>query len=403
MTTKTTIRSRIDAILPELVALRRDLHAHPELGYEEHRTSGLVKDALEEAGVQYTGGLAGGTGVLGHLPGKASQAIGLRADMDALPIVEQTKLPWASTNQGRMHACGHDGHTTILVGAARILSAMSREGSLPNPVSFVFQPAEEGGGGGERMVQDGCLEGSILGPAVSRMYGLHGWPDLPEHTISSRPGAMLAAADRFDVTITGLGGHAAKPHSTRDPIVAAASLIQAIQAIVARDVDQVQGAVISVTMINAGTAFNIIPETCTLAGTVRALHEEAMATVRSRLAEVVRDVAAAYGCTGHLDYHVGYPVTRNDPKEVETVLETARKLLGEDLVEILSAPVMGAEDFSYYCQHVPSCFFTLGMLPQEQDSMPLLHHPCFDFNDEVIATGVELFCNLALNEQSANC
>jgi amidohydrolase len=403
MTNGTTIRSRINDILPELIAFRRDLHAHPELGYDEHRTSQTVQTALQEAGVEHVGGLAGGTGVLGHIPGTASNAIGLRADMDALPIDEQTGLEWASTHEGCMHACGHDGHTAILVGAARVLGAMAAEGTLPNPVNFLFQPAEEGGGGGKRMVEDGCLDGRVLGPDVSRMYGLHGWPTLPQGMISSRPGAMLAAADRFDVTITGLGGHAAMPHTTRDPIVAAAAVVQALQSIVARNVDPVQGAVVSVTMINSGSAFNIIPEVCTLAGTVRALHEEAMDTVRARLNEVVRDVAAAHGCQAQLEYHEGYPVTRNDPREVEIVHDTARKILGEDLVQVMDAPVMGAEDFSYYCQEVPSCFFALGLLPADRDSMPLLHHPCFDFNDDVIATGVELFCTLALNEQPSNC
>ena len=403
MTTDTTIRDRIDAMLPELIAFRRDVHAHPELGYQEERTSSVVQQALSDAGVEHVGGLAGGTGVLGHIPGTAPGAIGLRADMDALPILEQTGLPWASTNEGCMHACGHDGHTTILVGAARVLASLAREGTLPNPINFLFQPAEEGGGGGQRMVEDGCLDGRVLGPSVTRMYGLHGWPVLPQNMVSSRPGPMLAAADRFDITISGLGGHAAMPHSTRDPIVAAAAIVQAIQSIVSRNVDPVQGAVISVTMINSGSAFNIIPETCTLAGTVRALHEEAMQIVRARLDDVVRDVAAAHGCQGQLEYHVGYPVTRNDPHEVDIVHDTARRLLGPELVQVMEAPVMGAEDFSYYCQEVPSCFFAIGLLPPDQESMPLLHHPSFDFNDEVIATGVELFCTLALNEQAPSC
>ena len=249
------------------------------------------------------------------------------------------------------------------------------------------------------MVEDGCLDGKIIGPSVSRMYGLHGWPILPENMISTRPGPMLAAADRFDITVTGLGGHAAMPHGARDPIVAAAALVQAIQSIVSRNVDPVQGAVISVTMFNAGSAFNIIPETCTMSGTVRALHEEAMTTVRARLEQVVQEIASAYGCKASLDYHVGYPVTRNDEAEVETVLDTARSVLEEDQVQLLEAPGMGAEDFSYYCEQVPSCFFVVGLLPPDRDSMPMLHHPCFDFNDDVIATGIEMFCKLALNNQ----
>ena len=403
MTTTATLRERIDAILPELVTLRRDLHAHPELGYQEHRTSTQIKAALNDAGIEHADGLAGGTGVLGHLPGQAAKAVGLRADMDALPIIEQTGLEWASTHEGRMHACGHDGHTTILIGAARVLASLANDGPLPNPVSFLFQPAEEGGGGGERMVQDGCLDGTVIGPPLECMYGLHGWPVLEEHTVSSRPGPMLAAADRFEISITGVGGHAAMPHGTRDPIIAATALIQAIQSIVSRNVDPVQGAVISVTTINAGSAYNIIPETCTLSGTVRALHSEAMELVRTRLEEVVKAVPAAHGCQGQLDYMVGYPVTRNDAREVDTVHEIARSVVGDDRVQVMEAPVMGAEDFSYYCEKVPSCFFALGLLPPGQDEMPSLHHPRFDFNDAVIATGVELFCNLALNERPLNC
>ena len=401
MTTAATIREHIDAILPELIALRHDLHAHPELGYEEHRTSGVIRDALTNAGIEHVGDLAGGTGVLGHIPGTAEHGVGLRADIDALPIVEQTGLEWASTHDGRMHACGHDGHTTILVGAARVLAEVAKSSPLPNPVSFLFQPAEEGGGGGERMVQDGCLNGSVLGPALGCMYGLHGWPVLHEHTVSSRPGPMLAAADRFNITITGLGGHAAMPHGTRDPIIAATALIQTIQSIVSRNVDPVQGAVISVTTINAGSAFNIIPETCTLSGTVRALHQEAMDVVRARLEEVVEAVPAAHGCRGELDYLVGYPVTRNDPAEVDVVHATARDVVGADRVQPMESPVMGAEDFSYYCEQVPSCFFALGLLPPGRDEMPSLHHPCFDFNDAVIGTGVELFCHLALKDRPA--
>ena len=405
MTTETTasLRERITSIIPELIEFRHDLHTHPELGYEEHRTSGEVRKALTEAGVEFVDGLAGGTGVLGHIPGEAEQAVGLRADMDALPILEKTGLDYASVNEGVMHACGHDGHTTILVGTARVLAQVAGEGTLPNPVTFLFQPAEEGGGGGKRMVEDGCLDGKVIGPSVSRMYGLHGWPVLPLNMISTRPGPMLAAADRFDITVTGVGGHAAMPHATRDPIVASAAIVQAIQSIVSRNVDPVQGAVISVTMFNAGSAFNIIPETCTMAGTVRALDDDAMSTVRIRLDQVVQTVAAAHGCQANLDYHVGYPVTRNDAAEVETVLGTARSLFSEEQVQLLEAPGMGAEDFSYYCEHVPSCFFVLGLLPADQDSIPLLHHPCFDFNDNVIATGIEMFCTLALNDMTRKC
>lgn len=390
------IRSHIETILPELIELRHDLHAHPELGYEEHRTSEKVQGQLASAGVEFAAGLAGGTGILGHLPGNADRAVGLRADMDALPITERTGCDWASTNDGVMHACGHDGHTTILVGAARVLSALAADTPLPQPVSFVFQPAEEGGAGGLRMCEDGCLEGKVLGPAFKSMYGLHGWPAWPLGVVGSRPGAMLAASDRFDITVEGLGGHAAMPHTTRDPVYAAASIVTALQQVVARNVNPVEGGVISVTRIEGGSAFNVIPNSVKLGGTLRALEADALETARRRLAEVVDATARAAGCTATLDYHEGYPVTRNDPGAFELFESIARRTFGDDRVEPMEFPVMGGEDFSYYGQRVPACFAVLGLCAPGREEMPGLHHPEFDFNDDAIATGVELFCRLAI-------
>jgi len=390
------VRSLIDHLLPELVDLRHDLHAHPELGYEEHRTSTVVQDQLRDAGIEFTPGLAGGTGILGHLPGSAPNALGLRADMDALPITEQTGCPWSSTHEGVMHACGHDGHTTMLVGAARVLKQLADESPLPQPVSFVFQPAEEGGAGGKRMCEDGCVDGSVLGPPMKAMYGQHGWPAWPLGVVGSRPGAMLAAADRFDITVEGLGGHAAMPHTTNDPVLAAASIVTALQQVISRNVNPVEGGVISVTRIEGGSAYNVIPGSVHLAGTLRALEPDALATASRRLAEVVDATARACGCTARLEYHEGYPVTRNDPTAFETFETIARDTLGTDRVEPMVLPVMGGEDFSYYGQLVPACFFVLGLLPPGQEAMPGLHHPAFDFNDEALATGVEVLCRLAL-------
>ncbi|MAB81964.1 MAG: peptidase M20, partial [Phycisphaerae bacterium] len=273
--TRPRIRDIIDELLPELVDLRRDLHAHPELGYQEHRTSQVVQDQLSAAGVEFAAGLAGGTGVLGHLPGTEATAVGLRADMDALPISEQTGCDWSSTHDGIMHACGHDGHTTMLVGAARVLSRLAGESALPNPVTFVFQPAEEGGAGGQKMCQEGCVDGTIIGPPLRTIYGQHGWPGLPLGVVASRPGAMLAAADRFDIEITGLGGHAAMPHTTNDPVLAAASIVTALQQVMSRNVNPVEGGVISVTRIEGGSAYNVIPGSVRLAGTLRALEPAA--------------------------------------------------------------------------------------------------------------------------------
>ncbi|MCH2133362.1 MAG: amidohydrolase [Phycisphaerales bacterium] len=393
----TRLRDCIAEILPDLVAIRHDLHRHPELMYEEHRTSGVVQDQLKQAGVSFVADLAGGTGVLGHLPGQSEQATGFRADMDALPIHETTGLEWASTIDGKMHACGHDGHTTILIGAARVLATLAAEGDLPHPVSFMFQPAEEGGAGGLRMVEDGCLDGRVIGPPMERLFGLHGWPMLPEGAVGSRPGPMLAAADRFCIEIHGRGGHAAMPHTTRDPVAAAASVITTLQQVVSRHVDPVMGGVISVTMINAGSAFNVIPETCTLQGTVRALHAEAHEILRSSVCDIPGRIAEALGCTATVTYNEGYPVTRNDEAMTAHFHDIARETLGDSNVQPLEFPVMGAEDFSYYCEIVPACFFGLGLCPTDQDEIPGLHHPNFDFNDRTIATGVELFCRLALS------
>jgi amidohydrolase len=394
----TLIEDHLNTLLPELVEFRHDLHAHPELGYQEHRTSAQVCAALDAAGIAYSANMAGGTGLIAHIPGAADKAIALRADMDALPIEEQTALPWASTNAGTMHACGHDGHTTVLLGTARVLKHLSDAGELPNPVTFVFQPAEEGGGGGEKMCDEGCLDGSVLGPPARAMFGLHGWPTLPLGHVSSAPGPMLAAADHFSMTITGMGGHAAMPHMAVDPVAATAAVIQSIQHVVARRVDPVMGGVISVTSVHGGTAFNIIPERVELLGTVRALFAEAQQTLKDGLHEVAGLVAKAHGCTADIKYTTGYPVTKNDPGATEVYQAIAEDILGPSCAPLFALPVMGAEDFAYYGQHVPACFFALGLIPPGQDSMPCVHHPMFDFNDAAIPIGVRMFCGLALQE-----
>ncbi|MHC4948590.1 MAG: M20 metallopeptidase family protein [Planctomycetota bacterium] len=389
------LRALIAAELPELIAIRHDLHAHPELGYAEHRTSGVVQRELERAGIEHRAGLAQGTGVLGSLPGRAEQAVGLRADMDALPIEELTGAEYASTNPGVMHACGHDGHTTVLIGAARVLARLAREHELPRPVTFVFQPAEEGGGGGRRMVEDGCLHGSIVGPPVETMFGLHGWPTLALGHVATRPGPMLAAADRFDVTVRGTGCHAAYPHVGRDPVLAGAAIVQAVQQIAARNVGPLDSIVVSVTQFHGGTTHNIIPGEVHLTGTVRTLLPETQDLARERLRLVVRNVAAAHGCDAELEYHVGYPVTLNHPDAVEAFRAEAGAALGPDRVAALDHPVMGGEDFAFYGQVVPACFFALGLIPPGRDRMPDLHQPDFDFNDDAIPTGIEVFVRLA--------
>lgn len=394
------LRQWIREELRELIEIRRDLHAHPELGYDEHRTHGVVARELEAAGVEFRGELAGGTGLLGHLPGESDRALGLRADMDALPIVEETGAPYASTHSGVMHACGHDGHTTILLGAARVLARIRRESSLPRPVTFVFQPAEEGGAGGRRMVEEGCLDGSILGTPVESMFGLHGWPQWPLGEVGSRGGPLLAASDCFDIALRGIGCHAAFPHLGADPVVAASALVQALQSIPSRNVDPVDSIVISVTKLDAGSAYNVIPETAVLSGTVRTLTPDTHRIAQTRIQEVSDNLAKAYGCEADVDYQVGYPVTLNDPAAVSVFEKRAVDAVGSERLREVPTPVMGGEDFSFYCHKVPSCFFFLGLRPEGRETMPNLHQPTFDFNDDAIETGVEIFCRLALGDPS---
>jgi amidohydrolase len=406
-----TLRELIHAELADLIAIRHDLHAHPELGYEEHRTSQVVQRELTRAGVEFKAGLAGGTGVLGHLPTAENHssilkhrpsigsAIGLRADMDALPILEVPGLPHCSTVRGKMHACGHDGHTTILIGVARVLAKIARaNGGLPRPVTLVFQPAEEGGGGAKRMIDDGCLNGKVLGPPVANMFGLHGWPHLPLDVVATKPGALLAASDRFDITVKGIGAHAAFPHVGRDPIIAASAIVNAVQTIASRNVNPLDSIVISITMIHGGTAFNIIPTDVVISGTVRTLSAQVQELAQRRLLEIATNVAKAHGCEATMEYRKNYPVTMNDTGAVEIFDAVAKASLGEERVKALPQPVMGSEDFSFYCHEVPSCFFVLGLVPHGKSSMPMLHQPDFDFNDDAIATGVEMFCRLALRD-----
>ncbi len=397
MLTTARLRSMIAEELPRAVQCRHDLHMHPELGYEEKRTAEVIRGHLGEAGVAFRGGLAGGTGTLAHLPGaRHDSSIALRADIDALPIAEEGTPAWRSTVPGRMHACGHDGHTTILLTTARVLARLAKESGLPRSVSLLFQPAEEGGGGGKRMCEDGCLDGTVIGPKVERIYGLHGWTTLDLGVVGSRPGPMLACSDTIRITVRGEGSHAAFPQAARDPIVAGAAIVTALHTIVSRNVNPLEPAVISITTFHGGSATNVIPPLVELSGTARALTEETRSLLERRVGEVSRSVAAAHGCTAEAIYVRGYPVTRNDPAETERVHALARACLGADRVQPLEHPVMGGEDFSYYAERVPACFFALGLRPPG-GTMPGLHHPRFDFNDEAIPTGVELFCRLALD------
>ena len=388
-----------ETLLQHITDVRRDLHAHPEIAYEERRTSEVVARELEDAGIEHRTGLAGGTGVLAWLPGGDEldgEAIGLRADIDALPIEEETGAPWASTIPGRMHACGHDGHTAILLGTARHLATLATRKPLPRPVVMLFQPAEEGGGGGERMVEDGVLDGRIAPTPVKRIYGLHGWPDAPAGSVGTRSGPLLAASDRFEIEIKGEGTHAAWPQGGRDPVIAAAAITTALQTVVARNCDPLDAAVVSVTILEAGTTFNVIPGTARVAGTARSLSPEVQDLLERRIADIATGVATAHGCTATPVYRRGYPVTINHPEPTATFERLARAEIGDERWFDVERPVMGGEDFAYYGQKVPACFFMLGQRAEGETSMPSLHSPRYDFNDGTLATGVRLMTRLAL-------
>jgi amidohydrolase len=320
--------------------------------------------------------------------------------MDALPIIERTGAPWASTTPGTMHACGHDGHTTILLGAARILAATEHR---PNPVTLVFQPAEEGGGGGALMCRDGALTGGpdgTLGPPVARMYGLHAWPGLPFGVIGTRAGPLLAATDELRITVTGRQAHAAYPHLGADPIVAGAAIVGAVQTVASRTVSPLDSVVVTLGTFHAGTTNNVIPETAALTGTLRTLRPETRTMAKQRLTEVVTATGRAMGCDAVLVIEEGYPVTVNDAAEAARVLAVAREAdFALGAVEV-PEPTMGGEDFAYYANRVPSCFYFLGVglgvRPDGTDQMAQLHQPEFDFPDGAIGTGVEMMCRLAL-------
>ena len=391
------IGAHIAALVPELTALRRDLHAHPELGYAEHRTSAVVRAWLDGLDVPYRAGLARGTGVAAYLPattadGAARPPIALRADMDALPIDEATGAPHASRSPGVMHACGHDGHTAILLGAAKVLSSLA---DRPNPVIFLFQPAEEGGAGGKRMVEEGTLAGPG-GLEAAVVYGLHGWPDVPVGHVATRPGALMAACNRFDIVVTGRGGHAAQPERTADPILAAAHVIVALQSVVSRNVPPGDAAVVTVASVHAGSAFNLVPAAATLSGTIRAFESGVYALLTRRIDEVARDVAAALGCEATVRWDTGFPATVNDAGATERVVATARAAFGADRVDAAFPQTMTAEDFAYYGQHAPACFFFLGVRDPAAARWPQLHQADYDFNDDALAVGVELMVRLAL-------
>ncbi|RJP33844.1 MAG: amidohydrolase [Phycisphaerales bacterium] len=395
----TAIADVLEPMLPELVALRHDLHMHPELGFEEHRTAARVLEHLRR-----TGGLdirtnVAGTGIVATLnKGKPGPCVALRADMDALPIQEENTFEHRSRHEERMHACGHDGHTACLVGAARVLASMADE--LPGAVKFIFQPAEEGGGGGERMIAEGALDD----PPVDAAFALHGWPEIRQGQVIVGAGPILAATSTFDIELTGSGGHAAYPHQTQDLIVAAAHLVTAAQALASRLSDPVEPVAVSITGVQMGTAYNVLPARGRLFGTLRAMSVDTNHRLRDGLKRIAETTAAMFGAAAAFDWHPGYPPTINDPALAEAATRAAREVFGADGVISDSHPSMGGEDFSYFGQRVPAVMVRLGVCPPDRTTYPKLHHPRYDFPDAAIPLGAALHCRLAvefLKTQSA--
>jgi hippurate hydrolase len=381
----------------ELTAFRRDLHAHPELGYEEKRTAGRVAEALRLFGVDEIHTGIGKTGVVGVIRGRAAaraghdgaqpRSIGLRADMDALPMREENDFAWRSATQGLMHGCGHDGHTTMLLGAARYL-AQTR--NFDGSAVLIFQPGEEGYAGAKAMIDDGLFERF----PVDSVYAMHNWPSLPPGTIGLNNGPMMAAADRFEITIYGRGGHGAHPYMAIDPVLVAGHIITAAQSLVSRNINPLDSAVVSLCAMQAGDlgAFSVIPRQAQLIGTARSFKREVQDTIEERLGRLAESVALGFGATARLDYHRMYPATINTPREARFAADVAASLVGEDKVIRDLTPSMGAEDFSFMLQSKPGAYLRIG---QGGEGGCFLHSSRYDFNDDILPLGAALLASLA--------
>jgi hippurate hydrolase len=380
------IVNRIADLQAEITAWRHDLHAHPELQYDVLRTAASVAAKLKAFGCDEVVPGLGRTGVVGVIhgrKGKSDKVIGMRADMDALPIEEETGLPYKSTVPGKMHACGHDGHTAMLLGAARYLAETR---NFAGTAVVIFQPAEEGGAGGKAMVDDGLMERF----KIDEVYGMHNYPGMPVGQFGIRAGAMMAATDFVSIDIEGVGGHAARPHLGIDTVLVGAQIINAIQSIVSRNVDPLKSAVVSICMFHAGNTENVIPQTAQLRGTARSLAEDVRVLLEKRLHQVVEATAAAYSAKAKLTYQRNYPVLVNHERETDFAAGVAKQIVGERLVDTALAPMMGGEDFSFMLNARPGAFIWVG----NGDSAGL-HHPAYNFNDDVIPIGTSYWVKLA--------
>jgi hippurate hydrolase len=381
------------ALFADTVAIRRDLHAHPELAFEETRTAEIVAARLRALGLDVHAGI-GGTGVVGLLTGaQPGPTIMLRADMDALPMPEENDVPYVSRNAGVTHACGHDAHVAMLLGAAAILR--ERATDVHGRIAFVFQPAEEGGGGARAMLDDGL----IARFAIERAYGLHIANILPSGEFGLRPGPLMAAVDSFDLVVEGMGGHGAMPHRSVDPVVVAADVVGALQRVVSREIDPVEPAVLTIGAINGGTTYNVIPPRVALKGTVRTFTDATRDTMEARVQRIAEHTCAAANATCSLQWHPSYPVTVNDPAEAAFVTATLAAEFGAARVQE-TPPIMGSEDFSYFAQVVPACFYFLGA-GDATHQFPN-HHPAFDIDENAMAAGIAAHVAVALAATSSS-
>ncbi len=379
------VKNRIADMLPELTAIRHDFHEHPELLFDVHRTAARVADLLREYGCDEVVTGIGRTGVVGVIKGRtdsAGRVVGLRADMDALPIIEQTGAAYASKTPGKMHACGHDGHTTMLLGAAKYLAETR---NFDGTTVVIFQPAEEGGGGGREMVADGMMTRWN----IAEVYGMHNMPGIPLGHFAIRPGAVMAAADQFDIVVTGKGGHAAKPHDCVDTTVVAAHIIVAMQTIASRNVDPMKQIVVSICTVETdSTAHNVIPQVVKLKGTVRTMDPGVQNQVQAAIARIAEGTAMALGAKAELHYNRGYPVTINTPENTGFAAEVARAVSGHIDTDV--APVMGAEDFSFMLNERPGAYIFLG-----NGDTAMVHHPAYNFDDNAIPFGASWYAGMA--------
>jgi hippurate hydrolase len=386
MTAKLTTIATSTELHQQMQSWRRDIHKHPEIAYEEFRTSDFVAARLRELGLETHTGL-GGTGVVGILKGKrpGDRHVGLRADMDALPMTELNTFAHASCHHGKMHGCGHDGHTTMLLGAA---TALAQEPNFAGTVYFIFQPAEEGGAGANRMIEDGLFTHF----PIAEVYGMHNWPGIPAGQFAVHPGAVMASTDSFDIEITGKGGHAAMPDTLTDPVLVAGHIITAVQGIVARNLRPVDSGVISITRMNGGSAYNVIPEHVSLHGTIRTLDEHNRQLIKQRLQQLVEHTAQAFGASAHIQFIPGYPATINRQANAEVCYRVAVGLVGEACVEWNPPPSMGAEDFAYMLQQRPGAYIWIGN--GDPSESRALHNPHYDFNDRILPLGANYWVKL---------